>query len=91
MAVTILTCSSLEDRTSMLNYWIEIAIESKTALGNMYGFAGLMLGLCTPQVISINRLVSLHNINLFSPKDLIVLASRKLPVLTKSVGDLSRK
>lgn len=34
----------------MLNLWIEVAIESKTALGNMYGFSGLMYGLCMPQV-----------------------------------------
>lgn len=34
----------------MLHLWIEVATESKTALGNMYGFAGLMYGLCMPQV-----------------------------------------
>ena len=50
VAVTILIGSSVEERTAMLNCWIEIAIESKTALGNMYGFAGLLLGLCMPQV-----------------------------------------
>jgi hypothetical protein len=50
VAVTILTCPTIEDRTAMLNLWIEVAIESKTALGNMYGFAGLMFGLCMPQV-----------------------------------------
>lgn len=50
VAVTILIGSSVEERTAMLNCWIEIAIESKTALGNMYGFAGLLLGLCMPQI-----------------------------------------
>lgn len=50
MAVTILTCPSVEDRMAMLNLWIEVAIECKTAFGNMYGFAGLMFGLCMPQV-----------------------------------------
>ncbi|XP_046643911.1 breast cancer anti-estrogen resistance protein 3 homolog isoform X1 [Daphnia pulicaria] len=50
VAVTILTCPTIEDRTAMLNLWIEVAIESKTALGNMYGFAGLMFGLCMPQI-----------------------------------------
>ena len=50
MAVTILTCPTLEDRAAMLHLWIEVATESKTAFGNMYGFAGLMFGLCMPQV-----------------------------------------
>ena len=54
VAITILTCSSLEDRADMISQWIEIAIECKTALGDMYGFAGLMLGLCTPQVLRLN-------------------------------------
>jgi len=54
VAVTILTCSTLEDRADMLSQWIEIAIECKTALGDMYGFAGLMLGLCSPQVLRLN-------------------------------------
>ena len=53
MAVTILTCPSLEDRTNMLNQWIEVAVESKTALGNIYGFVGLMFGLLQPQVFII--------------------------------------
>ena len=39
----------------MLNYWIEIAIESKTALGNMYAFAAILLGLTMPQVIHLNH------------------------------------
>ena len=50
VAVTILICQSVEERTAMLNYWIEIAIESKTALGNMYSFAAILLGLTMPQV-----------------------------------------
>lgn len=50
VAVTILTCPSLEDRADMLNQWIQVAIESKTALGNVFGFVGLMCGLFQPQV-----------------------------------------
>jgi len=50
VAVTILICQSVEERTAMLNYWIEIAIESKTALGNMYSFAAILLGLTMPQI-----------------------------------------
>lgn len=50
MAVTILTCADEVERTETLNKWIEVAIDTKTALGNLYGFCGIMLGLCLPQV-----------------------------------------
>lgn len=50
VAVTILTCTDEQERTEMLNKWIEIAIDTKTALGNLFGFCGIMLGLCLPQV-----------------------------------------
>ena len=50
VAVTILTCASETDRAETLNKWIEVAIETKTALGNLYGFCGVMMGLCMPQV-----------------------------------------
>lgn len=50
MAVTILTCADESERTETLNKWIEIAIDTKTALGNLFGFCGIMLGLCLPQV-----------------------------------------
>lgn len=50
VAVTILTCTDEIERTETLNKWIEIAIDTKTALGNLYGFCGIMLGLCLPQV-----------------------------------------
>ena len=53
MAVTVLACSADEERVALLNRWIEIAIETKTALGNMYGFAGLLLGLLMPQVLGV--------------------------------------
>lgn len=43
---------------AMLNLWIEVAIECKTAFGNMYGFAGLMFGLCMPQVYIYVRILS---------------------------------
>lgn len=52
VAVTILTCADESERTEILNKWIEIAIDTKTALGNLFGFCGIMLGLCLPQVIS---------------------------------------
>lgn len=56
IAVTILTCSDDADRAETLNKWIQIAIDTKTALGNLYGFSNIMLGLCMPQVglVSLN-------------------------------------
>lgn len=53
VAVTILTCVDDAERAETLNKWIEIAIDTKTALGNLFGFCGLMLGLCMPQVKNI--------------------------------------
>ncbi|KAK9739675.1 SH2 domain [Popillia japonica] len=50
VAVTILTCTDENERAEMLNKWIEVAIDTKTALGNLYGFCGIMLGLCIPQI-----------------------------------------
>jgi hypothetical protein len=50
VAVTILTCATEADRAEALNKWIEVAIDTKTALGNLYGFCGVMMGLCMPQV-----------------------------------------
>ncbi|XP_074027114.1 breast cancer anti-estrogen resistance protein 3 homolog isoform X2 [Leptinotarsa decemlineata] len=50
VAVTILTCADELERTDTLNKWIEIAIDTKTALGNLFGFCGIMLGLCLPQI-----------------------------------------
>lgn len=55
VAVTILTCAEESERTELLNKWIEIAIDTKTALGNLFGFCGIMLGLCLPQVKIVSR------------------------------------
>lgn len=57
VAVTILTCSDDSERADTLNKWIQIAVDTKTALGNLYGFSNIMLGLCMPQVSSFNRLI----------------------------------
>ncbi|XP_057667958.1 breast cancer anti-estrogen resistance protein 3 homolog isoform X3 [Diorhabda carinulata] len=54
VAVTILTCADESERTDTLNKWIEIAIDTKTALGNLFGFCGIMLGLCLPQIERLN-------------------------------------
>lgn len=50
VAVTILTCSDDDERADTLNKWIQIAIDIKTALGNLFGFSCIMLGICMPQV-----------------------------------------
>ncbi|XP_066153168.1 breast cancer anti-estrogen resistance protein 3 homolog isoform X3 [Euwallacea fornicatus] len=50
VAVSILTCADDLERTETLNKWIEVANDTKTALGNLFGFCGIMLGLCLPQV-----------------------------------------
>jgi SH2 domain-containing protein 3C len=50
VAVTILTCPTDEERAETLNKWIQIAVDTKTAAGNLFGFSAIMLGLCMPQV-----------------------------------------
>ncbi|KAG8335602.1 hypothetical protein J6590_064314 [Homalodisca vitripennis] len=50
VAVTILTCATEGERAETLNKWIQVAIDTKTALGNLFGFASIMLGLCMPQI-----------------------------------------
>lgn len=50
VATTILTCTSDVERAETINRWIQIAIDTKTALGNLFGFCSIMLGLCMPQV-----------------------------------------
>ncbi|CAH2103090.1 unnamed protein product [Euphydryas editha] len=50
VAVTILTCQTDRQRADTINDWILLAIETKTALGNLYGFSAIMFGLCMPQV-----------------------------------------
>ncbi|XP_075151360.1 breast cancer anti-estrogen resistance protein 3 homolog isoform X2 [Haematobia irritans] len=50
VAVTILTCQTDLDRAELLSKWIQMAVETKTALGNLFGFSAIMLGLCMPQI-----------------------------------------
>jgi len=50
VAVTILTCPTDEERAEILNKWIQIAIDAKTAVGNLFAFSTIMLGLCMPQI-----------------------------------------
>lgn len=69
VAVTVLTCSDDTDRAETVNKWIQIAIDTKTALGNLYGFSNIMLGLCMPQV-SFYCFISIYK-NVFSLKCLL--------------------
>jgi SH2 domain-containing protein 3C len=50
VAVTILTCPTDDERADTLNKWIQIAVDTKTAAGNLFAFSSIMLGLCMPQV-----------------------------------------
>lgn len=50
VAITILTCGDEDVRAQVLNKWIQIAIETKTALGNLYGYTGIMQGLSLAQI-----------------------------------------
>ncbi|XP_032592484.1 breast cancer anti-estrogen resistance protein 3 homolog isoform X2 [Drosophila grimshawi] len=55
VAVTILTCQTDLDRAELLSKWIQIAVETKTALGNLFGFCAIMLGLCMPQIQKLDQ------------------------------------
>ncbi|XP_026682920.1 breast cancer anti-estrogen resistance protein 3-like [Diaphorina citri] len=50
VAITILTCGSDSERAEILNKWIQVAVDTKTALGNLFGFSNIMLGLMMPQI-----------------------------------------
>ncbi|GIX74533.1 breast cancer anti-estrogen resistance protein 3 homolog [Caerostris darwini] len=54
VAVLILTCPDEEERMKILNRWIEVAIETKTSLGNFYGFTSIMLGLTLPEILGLH-------------------------------------
>lgn len=55
VATTILTCSDDIERAETINKWIQIANDTKTALGNLFGFSAIMLGLCMPQVQNLHN------------------------------------
>ncbi|XP_050741265.1 breast cancer anti-estrogen resistance protein 3 homolog isoform X2 [Drosophila biarmipes] len=55
VAVTILTCQTDLDRAQLLSKWIEIALETKTALGNLFAFCAIMLGLCMHQIQKLDQ------------------------------------
>lgn len=45
-----MTIVNIAERAATISKWIKVAIDTKTALGNLYGFCGVMLGLCLPQI-----------------------------------------
>lgn len=46
----ILTCSKPTDRARMLSQWIQVAMELRSFLGNLFGFTVVMEALLAPQV-----------------------------------------
>lgn len=50
VAVTVLAGANAIERATTISKWIKVAIDTKTALGNLYGFCSIMLGLCLPQI-----------------------------------------
>ncbi|XP_048515504.1 SH2 domain-containing protein 3C isoform X2 [Athalia rosae] len=50
VAVTVLAGATAIERAATISKWIKVALDTKTALGNLYGFCGVMLGLCVPQI-----------------------------------------
>ncbi|XP_001599401.2 breast cancer anti-estrogen resistance protein 3 [Nasonia vitripennis] len=50
VAVTVLTCGTPAERAATISRWIQVAIDTKTALGNLFGFCSIMLALCLPQI-----------------------------------------
>lgn len=55
VAVTVVTCNCDEERADTLNKWIQVAVDTKTALGNLFGFCAIMLGLCMAPVQRLER------------------------------------
>uniref|UniRef100_A0A6A7G3D2 SH2 domain-containing protein 3C-like n=2 Tax=Hirondellea gigas TaxID=1518452 RepID=A0A6A7G3D2_9CRUS len=50
VAVTVLKAEDMRMRAEIIHRWIQIAIDTKTATGNLFGFNNIMLGLCNPQI-----------------------------------------
>lgn len=48
--VTILTCPKVSDRSAMVSQWIQVAMETKTVMGNLFGFETIMEGLNSEQI-----------------------------------------
>ena len=47
---SIVSLENDDERVQVINKWIEVAIETKTALGNLYGFVNIVQALCSSQV-----------------------------------------
>ncbi len=66
IAVDILGCTgNLEDRAATLNKIIQVAVELKDSLGDLYAFSAIMKALEMPQVKKkINFLFTFQNVQL---------------------------
>ncbi|XP_060064252.1 breast cancer anti-estrogen resistance protein 3 homolog [Ylistrum balloti] len=47
---TILTCQKVTDRAKMLSQWIEVALQLRVTLGNLFAFSAVMEGLASIQI-----------------------------------------
>ncbi|XP_064616595.1 breast cancer anti-estrogen resistance protein 3 homolog isoform X2 [Liolophura sinensis] len=50
VATMILTCSGILERARMLSQWINIAMELRTSMGNLFGFTAVMEGLMADEI-----------------------------------------
>ncbi|CAG2102043.1 unnamed protein product [Medioppia subpectinata] len=66
ICITILTAINDEKRALILNKWIEIAAEVKTALGDLFGFGAVMEALSMEPILKLNNIWSLVRSN-FTP------------------------
>lgn len=86
VGITILTCPTNEDRAETFDKWIQVAIELKNSLGNLFGFASIMLGLCMPQI---EKLYPTWNILRQKYTDSAFTFESKLRPMLKNMNDCS--
>ncbi|KAJ8683529.1 hypothetical protein QAD02_019321 [Eretmocerus hayati] len=55
VATTVLTCGTPLERAMTISRWIQVAIDAKTALGNLFGFSAIMLGLSLSQIQKLDQ------------------------------------
>ncbi|XP_064650331.1 breast cancer anti-estrogen resistance protein 3 homolog isoform X2 [Lineus longissimus] len=55
VGLVVLTCHTFAERSHTLRQWIKVALELKSNLGNLLGFAAIMDGLELPQVLRLRH------------------------------------
>ncbi|RWS31108.1 Breast cancer anti-estrogen resistance protein 3-like protein [Leptotrombidium deliense] len=55
VALTLLVCQEENERVLVLDKWIQIAVEIKTALGNLMAFHNIMAALALPQITRLHQ------------------------------------